>query len=406
MPKHIFIFAMILTTLVNSCIKENEMNNPVPDNELKTKANELANKLLIIDSHIDVPYRLQVDYEDISKRTRRGHFDFERAKAGGLDALFMAIYVPAEFEQKGGGKKFAEDLINGVNRIASDNPDKFEFAASTKQVNQNLNNGKISVALGLENGTAIEGDLNNIQHFFNLGIRYITLTHSKSNHICDSSYDLARKWNGLSPFGEKVIKEMNRIGMMVDVSHVSDSAFYDIIKISEAPVIASHSSCRHFTPGWERNLSDEMIKTIAEKKGIIMMNFGSVFIDDNFRMKRDTVYNMLVAYLKENNTVLGDSSALHFVDEFFRINNLKNVSVGQVADHIDHVKMLVGSDYIGFGSDFDGVSFVPRGLDDVSMYPNLIFELLKRDYTDDEIEKICSKNFLRVWEEIENKSND
>ncbi len=189
--------------------------------------------------------------------------------------------------------------------------------------------------------------------------------------------------------------------MIVDISHVSDSSFYDVIKLSKAPVVATHSSCRHFTPDWERNMSDEMIKNLVEKNGIIMVSFGSIFIDGEFRKRSDQTHKELIQFLKEKNIKYGDISARNMIDEFFHKNNLENVTVKQVADHIDHIKNLVGVDYIGFGSDFDGVRFMPRGLDDVSMYPNLIFELLKRGYSEKEIEKICSKNFFRVWEEIE-----
>ena len=372
------------------------------EKELRIKAEKLSKKILIIDTHIDVPYRLQIDYEDISKKTNRGHFDYERAKAGGLDALFMAIYIPAEFEDNGGGKKLADDLILKVNEIVIKNPDKFSLASTAEEIKKNFRTDKISVLFGMENGTGIENDLNNLEYFYKKGIRYITLTHSKCNQICDSSYDEERRWNGLSPFGEKVIAEMNKLGMIVDISHVSDSSFYDILKLSKAPVVATHSSCRHFTPDWERNMSDEMIKMLAEKNGIMMISFGSIFIDDEFRKKVDQTHKELVQFLKDKNIKYGDISARNLVDEYFKINNLKNVTIEQVADHIDHVKKLVGVDYLGLGSDFDGVRFTPRGLDDVSMYPNLIFELLKRGYSDEDIEKICSKNFLRVWDEINN----
>ena len=378
------------------------MNESQNTSDLKQKAIELAHNYLIIDTHIDVPYRLQIDNEDISKKTKRGHFDYERAKEGGLDAVFMAVYIPADFEQKGGGKKFAEGLISNVNEIINKNPDKFSAASLSEEIKMNFGTNKISVLMGMENGTGLEDDINNVEYFFNKGVRYITLTHSKCNRICDSSYDEERKWNGLSAFGEKVIAEMNRLGMIIDISHVSDSAFYDILKLSKAPVVATHSSCRHFTPDWERNMSDEMIKSLVENNGIIMINFGSIFIDSDFRKRSDQTHKELVQFLKDKNIKYGDTSARNLVDEYFRINNLKNVSVEQVADHFDHVIKLVGIDYVGIGSDYDGVRFMPRGLDDVSMYPNLIFELLKRGYSDEDIKKICSKNFLRVWDEINN----
>jgi membrane dipeptidase len=227
------------------------------------------------------------------------------------------------------------------------------------------------------------------------------LTHSESNHISDSSYDEEIQWNGLSPFGEKVVTEMNRLGMMVDVSHLTDSAFYDVIQISNAPVIASHSSCRYFTPEWERNMNDEMIKILAEHQGVIMINFGSAFIDNDVRKKNSKHWDFIDSWLTKNNLSYSDKEANEFIDEYFERVKLDTVYVSQVADHIDRVVELAGIDYVGFGSDFDGVRSVPVGLSDVSMYPNLIFELLKRDYSEEDIEKICSGNLLRVWKEVE-----
>jgi membrane dipeptidase len=253
----------------------------------------------------------------------------------------------------------------------------------------------------MENGTPIEADIDNLKYFYDRGVRYITLAHSKSNHICDSSYDEERKWNGLSPFGVETVEEMNRLGIMIDVSHVSDSTFYDVIHTSKAPVIASHSSCRKFTPDWERNMSDEMIKTLAYHGGIIMINFGSSFLDSVVRVRSSKAWDQVALLLHEKNLTFGSADANKFMDEYFAANHPGNVPISKVVDHIDHVVDLVGVDHVGFGSDFDGVYFVPVGLEDVSKYPNLILELLKRGYTEEAIEKICSGNFLRVWKQVE-----
>jgi membrane dipeptidase len=271
-------------------------------------------------------------------------------------------------------------------------------------VKQNFVNGIISLPMGMENGTPIEGNLKNLKYFYNRGIRYITLAHSKNNHICDSSYDEERKWNGLSPFGTEVVEEMNRLGIIVDVSHLSDSAFYDVIRTSSAPVIASHSSCRHFTPGWERNMNDEMIKTLAYHGGVIMINFGSSFLDEKVRQESDKEWDHVSDLLKEKNLAFGSPDAFKLMDEHFNKNHPGKVPLSKVVDHIDHVVKLVGIDHVGFGSDFDGIYFLPEGLEDVSMYPNLIAELLKRGYTEKEIEKICSGNFFRIWKQVEEHS--
>jgi membrane dipeptidase len=284
--------------------------------------------------------------------------------------------------------------------LAADHPDKFALASTPAEVEANFSKGLISMPMGMENGAPIEDDLANVEYFYNRGIRYITLSHGKDNKICDSSYDNSRTWGGLSPFGEEVVKEMNRLGIMVDVSHISDDAFYDVMKLTKAPVIASHSSCRAFTPGFERNMSDDMIKELAKNGGVIQINFGSGFLDSVYIRRRDELRNIRLDYASQNNVAPNDSMVTAYMNQYIKDNpNYSTVQV--VADHIDHVKNLVGIDYVGLGSDFDGVGdSLPDGLKDVSEYPNLIFELLKRGYTEDEIEKICYKNVWRVWNKV------
>lgn len=335
--------------------------------EVLARANELAHKNIIVDGHIDIPYRLRKHPEDISQRTG-GHFDYVRAKEGGLDAPFMSIYVPADRENNG-AKALADSLIDLVEGLVAKHPNKFALATSPDDIEAQFKQGLISLPMGMENGAPLEGDLANVKYFYDRGIRYITLTHAKDNHICDSSYDTTQTWNGLSPFGEKVVAEMNRVGIIVDVSHITDSAFYDVIRIAKAPVFASHSSCRHFTPGFQRNMPDEIIKTLAEHGGVINVTFGSFFLDQAFQQED--------------------------------VDSTLFTTVQMVADHIDHVVTVAGIDHVGFGSDFDGVSSVPRGLEDVSGYPNLIAELLRRGYSEDDIAKICYRNNFRVWRAVE-----
>jgi membrane dipeptidase len=241
--------------------------------------------------------------------------------------------------------------------------------------------------------------LENVRHFYDRGIRYVTLAHSKDNHISDSSYDDAHKNKGLSEFGKKVVGEMNRLGVMVDVSHISDEAFWQVIEVSKVPVIASHSSCRHFTPGWQRNMSDEMIRALAEHGGVIQINFGSGFVDAETQKQSTAQSGELDAILKAKGLDRADREAKPVIDAFRAEHPRKRATVEQVADHIDHVKQLVGIDHVGLGSDFDGVGdTLPTGLKDVSQYPNLIRVLLERGYKEEEIEKICSGNVLRVWQ--------
>lgn len=284
---------IILSLMLTNCT-----NN---DDKLKARANELAQKFIITDGHIDLPWRLHKNgYEDISVRTPGGDFDYVRAKQGGLDAPFMSIYVPATYQVTGGAKEMALELMNSVKRITTDHPDKFEMAYSISDVERIFNEGKIALPMGMENGAPIEGDLDNIQFFFDEGIRYITLTHSEDNDICDSSYNLGeRTHKGLSNFGKEVVLEMNRVGIMVDISHVSDDAFYQIMDVTQVPAIASHSSARHFTPGFERNMSDDMIKRLAENGGVIQINFGSSFVTQESQDKRKRILKMYQLLLKK-----------------------------------------------------------------------------------------------------------
>ena len=244
------------------------------------QAKSLARDTIIVDGHIDVPYRLTEEWEDVTGATEKGDFDYPRAVEGGLNAPFMSIYIPASYETSGDSVLLANQLIDSVEAIVGRAPDKFALAYTTADVERAFSEGKIALPMGMENGTPLKGSFDNLRHFYERGVRYITLAHSQANHISDSSYDLRRKWNGLSAFGRELIGEMNKIGMMVDISHVSDEAFYQAVELSKAPVIASHSSLRQFTPGFERNMDDKMIKALAENGGIIMINFGSSFVSD------------------------------------------------------------------------------------------------------------------------------
>ena len=368
---------------------------------IEKRARELAHEILILDSHIDVPYRLLEEYEDISQRTEKGHFDYPRAIEGGLDVAFFAIYVRPDLQKKGGAKASADRQIDMVYKIIEANPDKFVLITSPAEISQKLQPGKIGIALGIENGAALEGKMENLLYFYNKGIRYITLAHSKWNRICDSSYDEERRWNGLSPFGKALVKEMNNIGMMIDVAHVSDEAFYQVLELSRSPVIASHSAVRHFTPGFERNLDDQMINLMAQGEGIVQVPFGSYFIHPEMNRVGEQVRKSIDNYLIEHNLTSDDSQAVAYSRNIRAENRVDPGDIELLLNQIDHIVQLQGVNFVGFGSDFDGVGKVPRGLEDVSAYPNIIRELLKRGYKESDIRKICAENFLRVWSEIE-----
>ena len=374
---------------------------------LHAKAQKLGQQFVIVDTHVDVPFRLKMKWEDVSQRTPNGNFDYVRAKQGGLNAPFMSIYIPPAYEQSGGAKQLADTLIDMVGTIANNWPKKFAIATSVNDVTNQFKRGVISLCMGMENGSPIEHDLKNVQYFYDRGIRYITLAHGKTNHISDSSYDTTHVWKGLSFFGRRLIVEMNRVGIMVDVSHVSDEAFYEVMNVTQAPVIASHSSCRFFTPGFERNMSDDMIKILAGKGGVIQINFGSSFLRSDYQKREDEQGKQIAEYLKSKNLKSGDAEAQTYIDAYRKEHPITYADVTDVADHVDHVVKLVGADYVGIGSDFDGVGdSLPTGLKDVSMYPNLIYELLKRGYPEKDIQKICGGNLLRVWSQVERRAKE
>lgn len=370
-------------------------------------AKEIAQNVIIVDSHIDVPFRLWnqhlegLEIDDISGSTE-GDFDFIRARKGGLNVPFFSIYLPASTQNEGVSHKMANELIDLVEDIVTLHSDKFFLIKSTQDINKLKSRDVVGIALGMENGAPIEGDLLRVQYYFDRGIRYITLTHSKTNHISDSSYDDNIQWQGLSKFGIDLIGEMNRVGIMIDVSHVSDKAFYQAIEISEVPVIASHSSLRYFTPGFERNVGDEMLRKLAEKGGVLMINFGSSFISQrsrNYSIKMEE-------YLKEKFSEGRSNLSQEIIEEARKQFSFKNeypfATLDEVLDHFDRAITIAGINHVGIGSDYDGVgNTLPIGLKDVSSYPNLIQGLLDRGYSQIDIEKILGGNFMRVWREVE-----
>lgn len=396
---------VILAILFAGCSSQYKIKNTMDEKLIREEAHKIAGEELIFDTHMDVPLRLLWNKDlNLGERTSDGHFDYVRAKEGGLNAAFMAVYISPSYEEKGGAKKLADSIITLVNKTIIDNKDKFAFAVSPADITKNRKLGRISLPVGIENGTAVEGSIENLEHFYKSGVRYITLCHMKNNHICDSSGDPEKKWNGLSPFGTELVKKMNDLGMIIDVSHISDSAFYQVMKLSRVPVIASHSGCRIFTPGFERNMTDEMIKALADKGGVIQINFGSSIINNDVRLKYDERSKAIRSYLKENNLKYSDEQAKNFIDQYEKDHPVQNASINDIIQHIDHAVKVGGIDHVGLGSDYDGVELTPDGLEDVSKYPEIIFELLKKGYSRSDIKKICGENTMRVWKEIEEGS--
>jgi len=397
--KHLFVIFLFL--ILQSC----------SESKISLNADEIAQDSLILDSHIDVPYRLWrqhlegLEIDDISGPTN-GDFDFIRARKGGLNVPFFSIYLPASTEEDGTSHKMANDLIDMVEDIITLYPEKFLLIKSVDDLSSLKNKNIVGIALGMENGAPIQGDLSRVEYYYDRGIRYITLTHSKTNHISDSSYDENIQWHGLSEFGKTLIEEMNRVGLMIDISHVNDEAFYQAIELSQVPVIASHSSLRHFTPGFERNVDDAMLNKLAEKGGVLQINFGSNFISQRPRDYMDLMNNFLELKFGQSREGISEEVINEARKEFFSKNKYPYATLDEVLDHFDRVVNLVGVDHVGIGSDYDGVGdTLPIGLKDVSSYPSLIEGFLERGYSREDIDKILGGNLIRVWKEVEEYAN-
>ena len=404
--KSFYVICAVLLVLMASCAEKKPVET-MSDEQLRAFADELAHKYVITDGHVDLPFRLKIknfrverQYMGIPIKSDEGDFDYERAKKGGLSAPFMSIYIPSSYQAfPDKGKVLADSLIDMVRGIAENIPDKFALAGSVEDVEKNFKEGKISLPMGMENAAPVGDDLKNVQYFYDRGIRYMTLTHSKDNQICDSSGDTTRTWGGLSPFGRDVVKEMNRVGIMVDISHVDDSTFYEVMKLTKIPCIASHSSCRYFAPTVRRDMTDDMIREMGKNGGVIDVNFYNAFLSGDFSQQSKKLDSMLNA----RGLTATDSLGKIAIDQFKKENPIPATDVQTVANHIDRIVQLAGIDHVGLGSDYDGVGGVenlPDGLKDVSQYPNLIYELLKRGYTESDIEKICSGNMFRVWRKV------
>ncbi len=393
------LLLLSITLPVLACSKE----TAVPTGDIQS---DLADEILILDTHMDSPMLLLDAEGAYDLADSPGHFNYEKARKGGLDAAFMAVYISPSMQESGGAYDLANKMIDLIEESISNNPGKFAPALTPGDIENNFSKHLVSLPMGIENGTALEAKLENIEHFYNRGIRYITLTHSRANEICDSSFDEEKVWKGLSPFGKEVVAEMNRLGIMIDVSHASDDAFFQILELSEAPVLATHSSCRHFIPGFERNMSDEMIKKLAEKGGVIQINFCTSFLDQDYADAYDKISKEFRTYLAEEKLGWRDEKAVEFRKKLRQENPMPEVPLGRVVDHIEHVIGLVGVDHVGLGSDFDGIGdSVPVGLEEVSKYRDLVNEMSSRGIARADIEKICGGNLLRLWREVEKSAS-
>ncbi|MEJ7747593.1 MAG: dipeptidase [Luteimonas sp.] len=369
-------------------------------------AKKLAQDAVIVDTHIDAPGILMERWSDLGIDSPKAEFDYPRARRGGLDVAFMSIYTSANDDATGKAWQVAHTQIDAIEALVARHPDKFAALRSPRDVERLRAGGRVLLALGMENGAPIGDDLSQLAAFHARGVRYITLAHSRSNRISDSSYDPDKRWQGLSPFGEQVVAEMNRLGIMVDVSHLSDDAVRDAIAISKVPVIASHSALRHFTPGFERNLSDALAMLIAKNGGVVQIPFGIAFVDPKAAADTQAHFRATADFHKRNAERKAAGQPLEDIDEFDKQwaadHPVPDTQIGAVLDQIDYAVKLIGADHVGLGSDFDGVSGeLPEGLRTVADFPNLIAGMQARGHSDGDIRKILGGNLLRVWAAVE-----
>ena len=351
--------------------------------------------MFLLDTHCDTPSHI-LRLRDLTQDDRYSHVDFPKLRRGGVDGAFFALYTPASLTSNE-SYAYAMKLLEGVNDVLNTHQDKARLATTGAEAYSNKENGLFSVFLGLENGAALENSLDRVDEFYNSGVRYITLCHSKNNQVCDSCAD-GNGWNGLSPFGKDVVRRMNSLGMLVDVSHISDASFYDVLETSDNPVVATHSCCRALC-SHPRNMTDEMIRNLAEAGGVIQINFYPLFLDDAFKFELERSGIMEYGEHIESEFIADPAdpqkrSAWNKVQD--ELQALRRPSFKLIADHIDHVVDLVGIDHVGIGSDFDGIEVTPAGMEDISHMPALMDELSGRGYSKSDLEKIASENFFRI----------
>lgn len=365
---------------------------------------------LVADLHSDTALRMMRGF-DFSKRDSVGHMDIPRLEEGGVDLQVFACFLDTE-TPAAECRPLVDRILDSLTAQIDRNPDKIRICRTAGEAEQIIASGKIAAFLGIENGVAINDSLENLQHYYDRGVRYMTLTHTASNDWCISSADTMPAFDGLTDFGEEVVRTMNRLGMIVDVSHASPAAVARVLAVSSDPVIASHS-CVHAICPHNRNLTDEQIKAIAANGGVIGINFYGGYLSPGNRWTEiwDSTWAEHKAEIDSINTLYAEDRAKRgeAIQPIFdgiraKLDTL-DISVATVVDHIDHVVKLVGPDYVGLGSDFDGVFGLPRGLKDCSMVPNITKELVARGYSDEDIKKILGGNFMRVFHRVCDKSS-
>jgi membrane dipeptidase len=371
--------------------------------DISARARAIHFSSLVFDTHADTPQRFFFDQFDLAKRDAEGCIDIPRLREGGVGAIFFALWVPVEITGAAAARR-ARDLLDATLKQIEVHGGDLALATSSGLVRAARSENKIAVLLGIEGGHAINNDIEVLREFHARGVRYMTLTHNAATEWADSSNDAPRH-NGLTDFGKQVIREMNRLGMLVDVSHVSDATFYHVLETSRAPVIASHSCCRALCDA-PRNLDDAMIKALASRGGVIHITFHDGFLSQEYA----TANRALAAEIASNEQAVsqkfGENEARNLMelqrlsDESIRAGKLPQVSWEKIIDHIDHAVGVAGADHVGVGSDFDG-AFMPEGMEDASKFPLITEGLLKRGYDEADIRKILGENTLRVMHDAE-----
>ena len=370
----------------------------------QSQAARVHEQAIVVDTHADTTQRLVFDPKfDLGERHSDGNIDIPRMKEGGLDALFFSIWVPSDVVGPPALKR-AYDQIDAVRETVRTHPNDLVLATTAADVRRAAGEHKIAALMGVEGGHMIDDDLRQLRNFAALGARYMTLTHFKNNNWADSSTDKPAH-NGLTPFGKDVVREMNRLGMMVDISHVADKTFFDVLGLTTAPVIASHSSCRALT-NHPRNMTDEMLRALARNGGVVMINYHAAFISEEFRVASEKRSGDVVTSMSALSKKCGGNEACttregERIDHEAMMNgSLPKVSWERIIDHIDHAVKIAGADHVGLGSDFDGAT-MPLGLEDASKLPKITDALLKKGYSEQDVEKILGGNILRVMEAVE-----
>lgn len=354
--------------------------------------------MFILDSHCDTP-TMMMRGRDIGMDNERGHVDLPKLKAGGVSASFFAIYTPPDMEPDA-ATRYALEMIGRIYDQVGVNPDVASLAMSPEDALENVSKGLISIFIGMENGAPIQKSLSLLRTFFRLGVRYMTLTHNGDNEIADSAAQ-GKRWHGLSPFGREVIAEMNRLGMIIDIAHASDETFYDVLEYSRAPIVSTHSCCRSLAHH-RRNMSDEMLRALADKGGVIQINFYPVFLSDTFAKILSDSGLESKSWTEQDwiKDPLNPAKAAAWNAVQDELAALSRPSYKDVVDHIDHAVKVAGIDSVGIGTDYDGIEVTPVGLENISKIKVIFDEMSRRGYSDDQIEKVAGKNFLRVFKEV------